>query len=128
MHPFRKIYALARPYGRKRLALVASLTCLQGIVQTVGVSSIFPFLAIAADPGAVRQSQLGGEVLRRLPEMTDQTLLIVAGLGAITMLLVSNGLHLLTIYATASYTRGFGHWLRGASQTVIHQSLLQGLR
>jgi len=112
MHVFQKIYSLARPYGRKRLALVASLTCLQGLVQTVGVSSIFPFLAIAADPGAVRQSQIGGEVLRRLPEMTDQTLLIVAGLGAIAMLLISNGLHLLTVYATASYTRGFGHWLR----------------
>lgn len=112
MHVFRKIYALARPYGRKRLAVVAALTCLQGIVQTVGVSSIFPFLAIAADPAAVRQSQIGGEVLRRLPEMSDSALLIVAGLGAITMLLVSNGLHLLTVYATASYTRGFGHWLR----------------
>lgn len=70
MHVFRKIYSLARPYGRKRLAVVAALTCLQGGVQTVGVSSIFPFLAIAADPGAVRQSQIGGEVLRRLPAMS----------------------------------------------------------
>src|SRR5690606_15246921 len=78
----------------------------------VGVTSIFPFLAIASNPAAVRDSQIGGEVLRRLPEMTDQTLLIVAGLGAIAMLLISNGLHLLTVYITASYTRGFGHWLR----------------
>ena len=112
MHVFRKIYSLARPYGRRRLLTVAALTCLQGIVQTVGVSSIFPFLAIAADPAAVRSSQIGSEVLRRLPQMTDQTLLIVAGLAAIAMLLISNGLHLLTVYATASYTRGFGHWLR----------------
>lgn len=109
---FRKIYSLACPYGRKRMLVVASLTCLQGIVQTVGVSSIFPFLAIAADPRAVRDSPIGGAVLQQLPEMSDRTLLIVAGLGAIAMLLVANGLHLLTVYATATYSRGFGHWLQ----------------
>ena len=34
----RKVYLLARPHGRKKLALV---------------TSIFPFLALAADPGHI---------------------------------------------------------------------------
>jgi len=112
MTTLRKIFSLARPYGRKRLGMVAAMTVLQGVMQTVGVSSIFPFLALASDTSAVRESMIGRSILGSLPEMSDRTLLVLAGLGAIGMMFAANGLQLLTVYATSRYTRGFGHWLR----------------
>jgi ABC-type multidrug transport system fused ATPase/permease subunit len=108
----KKLYFLARPYGRRRLALVGLVTIIQGIVATLGVTSIFPFLAIASDTEAARASKYGKWLLRYLPEISDQTLLVIAGCGAAGMLLLANGVHLLTIYITARYTRGFGQWLR----------------
>jgi ATP-binding cassette subfamily C protein len=94
------------------LAVVGLVTILQGIVATVGVVSIFPFLALATDPGVVRQSEYGQKILGYLPQISDQTLLLVAGIGAAGMLLVANSVHLLTVYLTVRYTRGFGQWLR----------------
>ena len=43
-----KVYELARPYGRKKLAAVMGISLLQGLFQMLGVTSIFPFLALAA--------------------------------------------------------------------------------
>ena len=108
----RKIYSLAKPYGRRKLAVVGAVTVLQGIVATVGVASIFPFLALATDTRIARESTYGQKLLSYLPEMSDQTLLLVAGIAAAGMMLLANGVHLLTVYVTVRYSRGFGQWLR----------------
>ena len=108
----RKLYDLARPYGRKKLVFVFSVMFLQGLFQVIGVASIFPFLAFAADPGQVRESGAGAEVLSLLPEMSDGTLLIGAGCFAITMLFLANGFLLLGEVVLVRYAEGLGHWLR----------------
>ena len=77
----KKIYSLAKPYGRRKLAVVGAVTVLQGIVATVGVASIFPFLALATDTRIARESTYGQKLLSYLPEMSDQTLLLVAGIA-----------------------------------------------
>ena len=109
-----KVYALARPYGRKKLILITALAFAQGLFQVLGVTSIFPFLALAADPNRLRQSQFGTWLLDWLPEMGDHRLLIIAGVFAIVMLLLSNGVNLLAEFARTRYAHGFGHWLRSA--------------
>ncbi len=108
----RKVYILARPYGRKKLALVGALSFAQGFFQVLGVTSIFPFLALAADPGRLRNSQFGSRFLAALPEMDDSRLLLVAGMFAIGMLLLSNGVNLYAEFVRTRYAHGFGHWLR----------------
>lgn len=108
----RKVYELARPYGRKKLVIVFVVIVIQGIFQVVGVGSIFPFLALASDPGMVRESEVGARVLGWLPEMTDGALLIWAGLFAIAMLFMANGLLLLGEIVRVRYAEGLGHWLR----------------
>ena len=57
----RRVLFLARPYGREKLALVFLLSLAQGIFQVIGVTSIFPFLAIASDPERIRQSRQNAE-------------------------------------------------------------------
>jgi hypothetical protein len=50
----RRVLFLARPYGRAKLAAVFSLSLAQALFQVIGITSIFPFLAIAADPERIR--------------------------------------------------------------------------
>jgi ATP-binding cassette subfamily C protein len=94
------------------MALVFFLSLAQGIFQVVGVTSIFPFLAIAADPDRIRHSQFGLRFLALLPPMTNRELLITAGIVAIVGLVLSNAVNLLAEYARTRYAHSFGHWLR----------------
>jgi ABC-type multidrug transport system fused ATPase/permease subunit len=108
----RRVLFLARPYGRKKLALVFFFSLAQGIFQVIGVTSIFPFLAIAADPDRIRHSQFGLRFLALLPPLENRELLITAGVIAIAALLLSNAVNLLSEYARTRYANSFGHWLR----------------
>jgi ATP-binding cassette, subfamily B, bacterial PglK len=108
----RRVLFLARPYGRKKLALVFSLSLAQGLFQVIGVTSIFPFLAVAADPERIRNSQFGRRFLDLLPPMDNRQLLWTAGVIAVTALLLSNAVNLIAEYARTRYAHRFGHWLR----------------
>jgi ATP-binding cassette, subfamily B, bacterial PglK len=88
------------------------LSLAQGIFQVIGVTSIFPFLAIAADPDRIRHSQFGLRFIALLPPMDNRELLISAGVIAIVGLLVSNAVNLLGEYARTRYANSFAHWLR----------------
>jgi ABC-type multidrug transport system fused ATPase/permease subunit len=108
----RRVLFLARPYGRKKLVLVFFLSLAQGIFQVIGVTSIFPFLAIAAYPERIRNSQFGRRFLELLPPMDNRQLLLTAGIIAIAALLLSNAVNLMAEYARTRYAYSFGHWLR----------------
>jgi ABC-type multidrug transport system fused ATPase/permease subunit len=108
----RRVLFLARPYGRLKLATVFSLSLAQAVFQVVGVTSIFPFLAIAADPDRIRRSHFGTRFLSLFPPMDNRQLLLVAGVIAVAGLLVSNAVNLVAEYGRTRYTQSFGHWLR----------------
>jgi ABC-type multidrug transport system fused ATPase/permease subunit len=108
----RRVLFLARPYGRAKLAGVFSLSLAQAIFQVIGITSIFPFLAIAADPERIRRSHFGTQFLNLFPPMEDRQLLLIAGIIAIGALLLSNAVNLISEYARTRYAQNFAHWLR----------------
>lgn len=105
-------YRLARPYGRLRLAAVMGFILINGIMQVIGVTSIFPFFALAAEPERIRRSQFGSLLLSHLPDMNHSTLLLTAGLIAVTLLLLSNVTALAGEIIRTRYGHGLGHFLR----------------
>lgn len=107
----KSIYRIARAHGRKRLAAVALLVLAQAILQIVGVGAIYPFLALAADPGSVRDSMIATSLLDWLPPLTDRELLIWSGIGAVLMLVVSNAMNLISQVGRVRYAKSFGRWL-----------------
>jgi ATP-binding cassette, subfamily B, bacterial PglK len=108
----RRVLFLARPYGRAKLGLVFLLSLAQALFQVIGITSIFPFLAIAADPDRIRRSHFGTRFLDLFPPMENRQLLLVAGVIAIAGLLASNVVNLLAEYARTRYAQNFAHWLR----------------
>ncbi len=108
----RRVLFLARPYGRAKLAGVFSLALAQAVFQVIGATSIFPFLAIAADPDRIRRSHFGLRFLALLPPMSNWELLITTGVIAMVGVLFSNAINLLSEYARTCYAGNFAHWLR----------------
>jgi len=108
----RRVLFLARPYGRLKLAFIFSLSFAQALFQVIGITSIFPFLAIAADPERIRRSHFGTQFLSLFPPMENRQLLLIAGIIAIVALLLSNAVNLLSEYARTRYAQNFAHWLR----------------
>jgi ABC-type multidrug transport system fused ATPase/permease subunit len=108
----RRVLFLARPYGRAKLAGVFSLALVQAVFQVIGATSIFPFLAIAADPDRIRRSHFGTLFLSLFPPMGNFQLLVITGVIAITGVLFSNAINLLSEYARTCYAQNFAHWLR----------------
>ena len=108
----RRVLFLARPYGRAKLAGVFSLALAQAVFQVIGATSIFPFLAVAADPDRIRRSHFGTVFLSLFPPMGNLQLLIITGAIAIIGVLFSNAINLLAEYARTRYAANFAHWLR----------------
>jgi ATP-binding cassette subfamily C protein len=107
-----RCYSLALPYGRLKLFAVLGLILFNGILQLVGVTSIFPFFALAADPDRLRNSKFGTWFLNFLPQMDNNHLLVVAGSFSILMLLVASISSITSEVIRIRYAYGFCHWLR----------------
>jgi ATP-binding cassette subfamily C protein len=108
-----RCYRLALPYGRFKLFAVMSLILFNGILQLIGVTSIFPFFALAADPDRIRNSKFGSWLLSFLPAMDANHLLAAAGIFAILMLVFASIGSMLSEVLRIRYAYGFSQWLRG---------------
>jgi ATP-binding cassette subfamily C protein len=84
-----------------------------GLLQLLGVGSVFPFFALAADPNRIRNSKIGGWILNFLPSMELNQLLILAGCFAIIMLFVAGIGSIVSDCIRVLYSYGFSHWLKG---------------
>lgn len=107
-----RCYRLARPYGRRKLALILLLLFINGLMQVAGATSVFPFFALAADPDRIVHSRLGSQILGYLPAMSTETMLYVAGALSIMLLLAANTISLASEIARMRYGHEFGHYLR----------------
>jgi ATP-binding cassette subfamily C protein len=107
-----RCYRLAIPYGRFKLFAVLGLILFNGLLQLIGVTSIFPFFALAADPERLRNSKVGSLLLGLLPPMDNNHLLVVAGCFSILMLVIASVGSIASEVIRVRYAYGFCHWLR----------------
>jgi ATP-binding cassette subfamily C protein len=96
-----------------KLLAVLGLIFFNGLLQLIGVSSVFPFFALAADPDRIRRSAVGTWFLSCLPPMSSNHLLAFAGIFSIVMLVVASLGSLVSEWVRIRYAYGFAHWLRG---------------
>ncbi len=108
-----RCYRMALPYGRLKLFAVLSLILFNGLLQLVGVTSVFPFFALAADPDRLRKSNFGGWLLHFFPPLSTNQLLVGAGCFAIAMLVFASLGSMVSEILRIRYAYGFCHWLRG---------------
>ena len=107
-----RCYRLALPYGRMRLFAVLGLILFNGVLQLVGVTSVFPFFALAAEPDRIRNSTFGRWFLTFLPPLDSNHLLVVAGSFSILILFIASIGSIASEVIRIRYAYGFCHWLR----------------
>jgi len=105
-------YCLALPYGRLKLVFVLGVILFNGFLQLVGVTSIFPFFALCAEPERIRNSRFGSAILHYLPLMSTTQMLVGAGIVSIAMLVFANLGSMASESIRIRYAFGFGQWLR----------------
>lgn len=117
LRPFFRLlsrcYRMVLPYGRTKLFVVLGLIFSNGLLQLVGVTSVFPFFALAADPERLRKSHLGAWLLHFLPPLSTNQLLVGAGGFAIAMLVLASVGSMASEVLRIRYAYGLCHWLRG---------------
>jgi len=108
----RQTYTLVRPYGRRRLAKVFTVSLFQALSQVVSVAAVFPFLSLVANPDLFNNSYAGQWFGSQFPAMNQDQLLLVTGIAVIASLFIANGFSLYGEFYRARFTWGFAHWLR----------------
>ncbi len=107
-----RCYSLALPYGRLKLFSVLGLILFNGLLQLVGVTSVFPFFALADNPDRIRKSNVGAWLLHFLPPLDSNHLLVLAGCFSILMLVIASLGSIASEVIRIRYAYGFCHWLR----------------
>ncbi|WP_019626585.1 ABC transporter ATP-binding protein [Thioalkalivibrio sp. ALJT] len=99
MSTFRKTLELFSARERRRGALVLIMVVGMAALETLGVASILPFLAVLGDPDLVHTQPLLRAVFDGMGFVSVDAFLLFLGGGAFALVLVSTLFRSLTVYA-----------------------------
>lgn len=101
---FRKIMALLTPGERRRGALVLGMMLVLACLETAGVASVMPFLAVLGNPEMVETQPILAWMYEEGGFESVERFLFLLGLGAFGMVLFSACVRSLTTYAMYRWT------------------------
>ena len=96
--------SLLQPSERRRFLLIVALIVLNGIVETVGVVSVLPFLAVAAAPAMISENKIVSGLYGAIGNGDPQHFLTILGIATALALAVANGLSALTQWVVFHFT------------------------
>ncbi len=100
-----KILSLLTPRERKQGLLVLGLMLVTALLDTAGVASIMPFLAVLGNPELIRNNQLLAWLYERGGFASSNSFLFALGGGAFILVVVSAGIRITGTYATNRYAQ-----------------------
>ena len=112
----RRLLFLVRSCGFGKAAWILGVMILQGILQVAGVTSIFPFLALAMNPEGFRTSGIGQRILALFPPLDNGQVLLWASVLSIATLCLGN---LITLHGDVDDLRKL-ETMRGAGVFAQH--------
>ncbi|TVP60701.1 MAG: ABC transporter ATP-binding protein [Halomonadaceae bacterium] len=101
---YRKVLALLSPQERRRGGLVLVMVIIMAVLETIGVASIMPFLAVMGDPQAIHSTPYLAALYDFWGFTSAQGFLLALGIGAFAVVLFSAVFRILTTYAINRYT------------------------
>ncbi|MEO1072420.1 MAG: ABC transporter ATP-binding protein [Pseudomonadota bacterium] len=97
MATFQKLrlaHGLLKPKTRRGFWILLFLYLVSGIVQTLSVASIGPFLAVSLDPESFLSSPIGRSIAETFELNSGSELIIVFGLATLSLVIVSQAMSL----------------------------------
>lgn len=107
----RAVYALLNHRQRRALAWLLVVIILVGLIDVVGVSSIFPFMAVVARPESIDSSRILYYVYQSLGFTSQYRFLFALGVGVLLIMLVGNALAAYMTLAILRFSHGVGYEL-----------------
>jgi ATP-binding cassette subfamily C protein len=86
----RKLWQLLSAAERRKFRWALAVGTLASALQVVGVGSIFPFVAVMADPAAVHRYRFLAQLQQLLGMAADRAFLLLLGVGSLIVLVASN--------------------------------------
>ena len=111
MNTFRKVFALLSPKERRNGILVLLMMMLMALVETAGVASIMPFLAVLGRPDVIHNNSILSWTYVSLGFESDQSFLTALGILAVSIIIFGAIFCALTHYVMARYTHMRNHSL-----------------
>ena len=95
----RKILDLLTPQERRRGLVVLAMVLLMALIETAGVASVMPFLAVLGNPEVVQTNQQLSWAYHALGFQSTQSFLLVLGIASFGIVVVGSLFRLMTQYA-----------------------------
>jgi len=109
MQIVRKVYSLLPPRRRWQLVLVFGATLLSGMVATLGVASIMPFMAVVANPEVITDNRWLAWAYDGLRFQSSDQFLFALGLLTLLIIASSNGISAATSWLLARFTHAVNY-------------------
>ena len=107
----RAVYALLNHRQRRTLAWLLVVIILAGLIDVIGVSSIFPFMAVVARPESIESSRTLHYVYQALGFASPYRFLFALGVGVLLIMLVGNALAAFMTLAILRFSHEVGYEL-----------------
>lgn len=101
--PIRKLFALLTRPERMQFYLLLALMILMAALETAGVASIMPFMAVVTNPEVIETSGALSKAYAALGMQSHQQFMIVLGIGVLGLLVCSNLLKATNSWLTLTY-------------------------
>ncbi len=108
----RRLLALFAPAERRQAGYLVPAMIVQALMETVGVASVMPFLAVVANPGTVDSNAILHRVYTMLGFGTVNGFLIFLGVSSLVVLLVSNVFSAWVVFLLHRYALAQNHHLQ----------------
>ncbi len=103
----RKTFRLLSPGERRELAWLLPLNTILALIQVVGITSIMPFLALLAEPGAIKTNRILQWLYVTFGFTSDTSFLFFTGVAALVMFTFSNLFSMLVTWLVLRFA-----WMR----------------
>ena len=119
---YRMILSFLDGREKRRLALLLVLIVVTGLLETAGVASVLPFLAVLADPGIIQTNPVLSQTYQFLGFTSVTSFQIFIGVLAFLTVVVGLAFRALTTYGIIRFTRMRSFLLsRRMLQNYLHQ-------
>lgn len=99
MPTYHKVLALLNRKEKRRGALVLGMVIVMATLETAGVASVMPFLAVLGNPQTIETSSTLNSLYQRLGFTSVDNFIIALGLASFTLILLSAFFRTITHYA-----------------------------
>lgn len=101
---YRKIFALLRGRERLHFYLLLGMILVSGLLDTIGVAAILPFLAILTDPAVIDEQPLLSALHDWLQPQDTEQFLFWFGIAIFLLIVLGTVFKLFTLYALARFS------------------------